>query len=161
MIGAKVHHGRLTAPIKETFKALIINSVQSLIRDGVTARLTSALSASNPPEEADGGNSSESHDGLETTDDEIAGFQIVRAIGAQKVDPNRIVMRDAKSYCAVLLDDNNRKTIVRLHFNSVTAKYLGTFGGKDEAKVAVEGPVDIYKHSKAILKRLDELAGEA
>jgi len=161
LIGSKVYPGRLTASIKETFKSLIVNSVKSLIRDGVTERLTSALSASNPPEETDTLASSETSDGLETTEDEIAGFQIVRAIGAQKVDPKRIIMRDAKSYCAVLLDDNNRKTIVRLHFNSATSRYLGTFAGKEETRVEVESPVDIYKHGKAILKRLDELAGEA
>ena len=66
-------------------------------------------------------------------------------------------MRDAKSYCAVLLDDNNRRTIVRLHFNSPTARHLGLFSGKDENRVSVDGPVDIYQHSEAILKRLDEL----
>lgn len=53
-------------------------------------------------------------------------------------------MRDAKSYCAVLLDDNNRKTIARLHFKSPTARFLGTFAGKDETRDAVEGSVDLY-----------------
>ncbi len=33
-------------------------------------------------------------------------------------------MRDAKSYCAILLDDNNRKPIFRLHFNQ-SQWYIG------------------------------------
>ncbi len=74
------------------------------------------------------------------------------------VDIGRIFLRDSKSYCAILLDDNNRKTIARLWFNSQTVQYLGTFVGKDETKVNVAGPVDIYKHSDAILARIDELA---
>lgn len=61
--------------------------------------------------------------------------------------------------CAILLDDNNRKTVARLWFNSATARYLGTFKGKDETRMSVTGPVDIYQHSKAILARLEELAG--
>lgn len=86
-------------------------------------------------------------------------MNIVRAIGARKVDPKRIVMRDAKSYCAILLDDNNRKSIARLHFNSATSRHFGTFAGKDETRHAVEAPLDIYQHEEAILKRLDELEG--
>src|SRR3546814_6517260 len=53
----------------------------------------------------------------ETTEEEIEGFNIIRAILREDVDVRRIVMRDAKTYCAVLLDDNNRKPIARLHFN--------------------------------------------
>ncbi len=37
---------------------------------------------------------------------EIDGFNIVRAICSKFVAPERVVMRDAKSYCAILLDDN-------------------------------------------------------
>ena len=40
-------------------------------------------------------------------------------------------MRDAQSYCAVLFDDNNRKPIVRLHFNG-KQKFVTVF---DAAKV--------------------------
>jgi hypothetical protein len=73
--------------------------------------------------------------GVMTTADEISGFHIIQAIASRLVSPNRIVMRDAKSYCAILLDDNNRKTIARLHFNGLTAKYLGLFSGKERADI--------------------------
>ncbi len=67
-------------------------------------------------------------------------------------------MRDAKSYCAILLDDNNRKPLARLHFNSPTARYLGVFSGKnEEERRPVQGPVDIYQHTDAILARVQEL----
>ena len=66
-------------------------------------------------------------------------------------------MRDAKSYCAVLLDDNNRKTLARMHFNSATSRYFGTFEGKDETRHSVVEPIDIYAHEAAILKRIEEL----
>ena len=68
-------------------------------------------------------------------------------------------MRDAKSYCAILLDDNNRRTLARLHFNSPTARYLGLFEGKDEARHSVSGPVDIYQHADALLARIREFEG--
>jgi len=157
LIAGKIHTGRLTTQIRDNFKSLILSSVASLIRDRVTERLTSALSASVPGEEDDSDTRGE--EATFTTEDEIAGFNIVRAIGAKAVDPKRIVMRDAKSYCAILLDDNNRRTIARMHFNSPTARYFGTFTGKDETRHAMLDPVEIYQHAESILKRIQELAG--
>lgn len=156
LIAGKVHTGKLTQAVKESFKTLIVGSVSSLIRDRVNERLTSALTASNPVEETDDATTVE--EATFTSEDEIAGFNIVRAIAAKAVDPKRIVLRDAKSYCAILLDDNNRKTIARLHFNSPTARYFGTFAGKDETRHALMEPVQIYQHDEAILKRLAELS---
>lgn len=157
LIGGRVRQGRMTATLRESFKSLIVNSFQSLVRDSVNERLTSALSASNNSDEEEV-EVEENTGGIDTTEDEIAGFNIVRAIGAKKVDPKRIVMRDSKSYCAILLDNNNRKTIARLWFNSSTSKHFGTFEGKEETRVGVADPVDIYQHSAAILARIDELA---
>ena len=157
IIAGRVQPGRLTTGKKEEFKGLIVGSISALIRDRVNERLTSALTASNPMEEEEETGAPE--EATITTEDEVAGFNIVRAIAAKVVDPKRIVMRDAKSYCAVLLDDNNRKTIVRLHFNSPTARYLGTFTGKEETRHSLADPVQIYQHDEAILKRVAELAG--
>lgn len=158
LIAAKVHPGRLTTQIRDTFRSLIMQSVSSLIRDKVTERLTSALTASNPTEEAEGEN--EVTEATFTSQEEVDGFNIVRAIASRLVDPKRIIMRDAKSYCAILLDDNNRKTVARLHFNSPTVRYLGTFNGKDETRVSVTEPIEIYKHESAILMRLEQLASQ-
>jgi len=157
LIAGRVSPGRFTAAVRDAFAPLIANAVATLIRDKVTDRLTSALrSGGEDIEEVPEAPQEE----LETTPEELEGFNIVRAIGARKVDPKRIVIRDAKSYCAILLDDNNRKSIARLHFNSATSKHFGTFEGKHETRHSVSAPVDIYGHEKAILKRLQELDGE-
>lgn len=156
LISSRIHDGRLTPAVRDVFKNLIVASVSALIRDRVNERLTSALSASNPPEDDSSETSSDGE--IVTTEEEIAGFNIVRAIGSRVVHPRRIVMRDAKSYCAVLLDDNNRKPIARLHFNSPTARYLGTFSGKEETRHPVSDPVDLYQHAEAILSQIQRLA---
>ncbi len=147
----------MTAAVKETFKALIVNSFQTLVRESVNERLTSALTATNTVADTPPSPESEDTDGVETTEEEVTGYNIIRAIAAQKVDIGRIAMRDSKSYCAILLDDNNRKTVARLWFNSPTARYLGTFVGKEETRIGIDGPADIYKHSKAILARIQGL----
>ena len=156
MMAARISLKPLTASAKTTVRGLIVSSVANLIRDRVNERLTSALTVANPVEPivdevADAGGP------VTTTQDELDGFQIIRAIASRLVDPKRIVMRDAQTYCAVLLDDNNRQPLVRLRFNSPTARYLGTFAGKEETRQRVAEPVDIYKHDAAILQRVSEL----
>lgn len=162
LMAARVQNGRMTAAVKEQFSGILSASIAALIRDRVNDRLTSALNVANPSptmvEEGANDDMSEG-DGVITTDDEIGGFRIVQAICARLVDPKRIVIRDSKSYCAILLDDNNRKSIARLHFNSPTTRYVGTFVGKDETRHTVSALTDIYKLEANITERLNELEG--
>jgi hypothetical protein len=56
-------------------------------------------------------------------------------------------MRDSKSYCAILLDDNNRKPICRLHLNR-GIKYIGLFDAeRNEERVRIETLDDIFTHA--------------
>ena len=133
----------------------LVKLIAALIRDGVNERLETAIKQGASPEE--GIPEIEAASDIETTQVEIDGFNIIRAICAGKVEPSRVFMRDAKSYCAVLLDDNNRRTIARLHFNSDTSRHLGLFAGKDERRESIGDPVDIYRYREEILGRIDEL----
>jgi hypothetical protein len=165
LIAKRVTNGQFTAAVREQFQSVLANSIAQIIRDRVNDRLTSALHVANPePIPIDEGASddpSEPGDGVLTTEEEMGGFRIVQAIAARHVDPKRVVIRDSKSYCAVLLDDNNRKTLVRLHFNSPTTRYVGTFEGKTEARHPVTALTDIYKLEPQIVARLAELGGQS
>jgi len=93
-----------------------------------------------------------------------ARIHIIRAILREIIPVNRVIMRDQQSYCGILLDDNNRKPICRLHFNG-SKKYIGFFdGSKDqrdrpqEVRVLLEHIDDIYKHAdrfKATISRYE------
>jgi hypothetical protein len=93
----------------------------------------------------------ESESGIVTTQEELDGYQIVKAIACSEVKPYRVAHRDSKSYFAILLDNNNRKPIARLWFNGKKQKYLGLF---DENKVETKHPLDnledIYGHAAEI-----------
>ena len=148
LIAAKVISGRRTQSIKAVIARHIPNAFNAVVRAKLDAKWSSAMS-----EEAESEPASSSE--IETTAEEIEGFNIVRSIGSEIVSPDRITIRDSKSYCAVLLDDNNRNPIVRLRFNSPTTKHLGTFDAdKNEALHLVETPVEIYKHKQVILERI-------
>ena len=55
-------------------------------------------------------------------------------------------MRDVRSYCGILLDNNNRQPICRLQFNRST-KYLSLFHNDDEERVRVDDVDDIYGYA--------------
>jgi hypothetical protein len=91
-----------------------------------------------------------------TTSEELEGLHIIRAILHSLVSPRRILMRDAQSYCAILLDDNNRKPLCRLRFNNTQKLSLGIFNDqKEEERFALEGVDDIYNYSEQLKSTLN------
>jgi predicted type IV restriction endonuclease len=156
-VAGKVHEGSITKNVRENVQRLLPSTISEIIRDLVTNRLNSALEAAKPQQkDAVEPATVEAYENI-TTDDELAGWRIVQAIAAKLVKPDRIVTRDQKSYCAILLDDNNRKSVVRLHFNGITAKYLGTFIHKDETRHLLTDLSDIYHYAPLIEARIEEL----
>ena len=80
----------------------------------------------------------------------MEGYNIVRAIAVSEIPVERITARDTKSYFGVLLDNNNRKPICRLHFNR-KKKFLGLLDEtKNETRVPIERVSDIYMHADQI-----------
>lgn len=151
LIGRQIHDGSVTKAVAEQLKPAIQAALDELVRDRIQDRLSitfrSEASAPANPAAEEPANDNE----IVTTDEEREGFMIVRAIGAKIVPVERITLRDAKSYCAILMDDNNRRPICRLYFNSPTTKNLGLFDAeKKETRVRVDSPSDIYRNAEAI-----------
>lgn len=90
-----------------------------------------------------------------TTEEEIEGSQIIKAILRESIPSSRIFFRDTQSYFGILLDDNNRKPLCRLHFNS-SNKYVELFhNGKDNGeKQALQNLDDIYKFKQELLSTI-------
>lgn len=159
---AKVYDGSFTQRVRDQFTPLVAKAEKQFLSDRVNDRLKTALGASTytaSSEVADDLPSSQQvsdedldrETGIETTLEELEAYHIVKAIACSEVKPHRIAQRDAKSYFAILLDDNNRKPVARLHFNGKKQKYLGLFDGdKNETRKPVESLDEIYLHTDAI-----------
>jgi len=62
-----------------------------------------------------------------------------------------VAHRDTKSYFGILLDDNNRKPICRLHFNT-GQKYIGLFDKeRKEIRQSINKVTDIYQFTQQLL----------
>ncbi|GAA3654960.1 type I restriction endonuclease [Microbacterium marinilacus] len=163
---SKVYDGSFTQKVRDQFRPLVQKALKQFLSDQVNDRLKTALGAggysaveaapaeavSSPPvAEADLDRDTE----IETTLEELEGYQIVKAIACSEVKPQRIAHRDAKSYFAILLDDNNRKPIARLHFNGKSQKYIGLFDAdKNETREPIDALDDIYRFAGAIRERV-------
>ncbi|MBK8459188.1 MAG: type I restriction enzyme HsdR N-terminal domain-containing protein [Micropruina sp.] len=156
---SRVYHGPITAKVRELFLGIVRKALAQFINERVNERLKTALQGHAPavgaaPVTTTGPSVVETvesiRDEIETTIDEVEGFTIVRAIVVSDVGYDRVVARDTRSYCGILLDDNNRKPICRLHFNRAQ-KYLGMFDeDKRETRVPLARVEDIYLHAEAL-----------
>jgi len=140
---------RYTTPIIDQFTPMVKAAFREVVRDAVQARLSNALAETEILDPKSDAAILEAEEEIVTTDDEREGFMIVRAIVRDILKPSRVVMRDQKSYCGVLVDDNNRKPLVRLHFNR-SIKYLGLFDKEQEERVKIGTLDEIYEHAERI-----------
>ncbi|TFC91046.1 MULTISPECIES: type I restriction endonuclease [Cryobacterium] len=159
----RVYEGAFTQKVREQFTTLVTKATKQFLNDQVNERLKSALGATTfSPAIGEAQAASitsqeiaeedlERDTEIQTTLEELEGYQIVKAIACSEVKPQRVMHRDAKSYFAVLLDDNNRKPIARLHFNGKKQKYLGVFDlDKAETRHAIDSLDEIYLYADAI-----------
>lgn len=152
----QVYSGTITANVKAQFTKLVAESFREFVKGRVNQRIQSALDSGTPelqqPQVEVVTVIAEEEDGVETTEEEIEAFQIVRAILAKHVEPKRVVMRDTKSYCGILLDDNNRKPICRLRFN-FSQKYLSLLDAeRNENRIPISAPIDLFQYEGQLVE---------
>lgn len=158
----QVYSGVITAKVKEQFTPIIKRSLNLLVSDAISERLKSALNQEKQLEAAEAVKLEEitvgeAENGIVTTEEELEGFYIVKSMLRQHVDAKRITYRDALSYFAILLDDNNRKTICRLYLGT-GKKYLVVLDeSKKEIRQEIQGIDEIYQHVDALLNVLNRL----
>jgi hypothetical protein len=159
LFAKQVYPSVVTAKVLEQFTNLTKKAIQNYINDIITERLKTALSKENEKIIAEEKNEEIENNTprVVTTEEEIEGFMIVKTILRQSINANRITYRDNQSYFTILLDDNNRKTICRLYFNS-TKKYLVTL---DEQKKEIKNELntidDIFGYSNLLIETVNNL----
>ena len=153
----------LTANRLSIFREYTKRALTSSINESISSRLKSALSINEnihdtktKENEVLDSIDENSESKVVTTEDEIEGFQIVKAILREVISADRIAPRDTQSYFGVLLDDNNRKPLCRLHLNG-GKKYIELFhNGKDAGeKILINSLDDIYNHKAELQKTVD------
>ena len=138
--------------VRDQFTLITKRAFEQLVSERINERLKHAMTPDTAPA---AGTSpvvmpaeAASEPQIVTSNEELEGFHAVRAILRELVSPKRIVMRDAQSYCAILLDDNNRKPICRLRFNNTQKLRISLFNEKkEELQVSLNSVDDIFNHA--------------
>ncbi|MCC8039027.1 MAG: type I restriction enzyme HsdR N-terminal domain-containing protein [Bacteroidales bacterium] len=159
--GKQVYDGVFTPKVLEQFTGLVKRTISNYINDTISDRLKAVTKEEDTPKavgepviEAAGSPAEEpaSTSKIITTEEELQAFYIIKAILYGTIPVERVTYRDAQTYFAVFIDNNNRKTVCRLYLDSPTNKRL-TFldENKKELHNKIKSIDDIYNFSKELI----------
>lgn len=160
MFTKRVYEGAVTQKILDQFMVLTKRALASHVNDILSERLNIAIQGTDSPstspaiqEKDETPQTTPEEDDkpkIITTAEEMEGFYIVKSICREVLASDRITYRDAQSYFAIFADDNNRRPICRLYFNSAN-KRISTFGAnKEETKYDITTIDDIFNYAQQL-----------
>jgi hypothetical protein len=156
LLAGEVYTGQKSQKVITQFSDIVKRACQQIISDKISDRLKFALEEENTNVQPStpSANNGDSNDeaskdgaGIVTTNEELEAFLTVRAILREKIDVNRVVMRDAKSYRSILLDNTNRKPICRLRFGQ-NKLLIGVLGAdRNEATIQISDLAEMFRYA--------------
>ncbi|KOY86357.1 restriction endonuclease [bacterium 336/3] len=155
----QIYSGVVTQKVIDQFTSIVKKTFQQIISETVNLRLnqavikeTETLQIAEIPKLDVQQNGDDEASKIITTEEELESFYIIKAILRVKIDSNRIFYRDTQSYFGILLDNNNRKPICRLHLNG-SKKYLSLFDGegRSERKIEIRTIDDVYQYAEILI----------
>lgn len=155
---------RVTESVLDNFKNVIKNGSNEYISEVVQNKLKTALKSDENNTFAQQNNSENTQ--IEekteqkliiTTEDELQGFYIVRAMIAEVVDMERIFWRDNQNYLTILLDNKNYKWFCRLYFNNNQKHIIVPDENKKDQRFDIKTLTEIFKFKSIIMKALQRL----
>ena len=161
LLTSRIYEGRVTQQVLDKFTPIVEKALGQFLTERINDRLKSALGAdtnsilpiadtpTETPASADCEDTAGS-DGIETTEEELGAYRIVKAIACAEIPASRITYRDVRSYFSILADDNNRRPILRCYFNT-RVHYIGFVDEeKNEERIVLDTPEDLYLHADRI-----------
>lgn len=158
----QVFSGVITAKYIEYFSKLLKKSFNTLISDMINERLNAALKSEKAKEETEKQAIQEEDEAPEvnkihTTNEELEGYYIVKSIAREVIDGSRITYKDTRSYFAVTIDNNVRKTLCRFYFDGATKWFMLIDEEKNEERNKISSLDDIYRFKETIIDTIKRL----
>jgi hypothetical protein len=165
MLAKQVYSGgAVTIKVMDIFTDITKRAFKQFINESISDRLKSALGEGNniaPRESQNTGDEvgvKNKESLIVTTEEELEGYHLVKALVRDFIDPTRVIQRDTQSYFGILIDDNNRKPLCRLRFNAAQ-KYIGLMDDSNvEVKIAIKSINEIYQYSDRLIERAKKLS---
>lgn len=149
----EIYEGMKTKQTIEKFKPIIKKGMNQFIAEKVNDKLSAALKTSVITDENEAKSQSDTTDESDseviTTPEELEAYTICKVVLKDTIPLNRLFYRDNRSYFNILLDDNIRKWILRVHFNSSGMKI--ELNDDNKTIYELSEPMDIYNLSKEMI----------
>ncbi|MBO5692888.1 MAG: type I restriction enzyme HsdR N-terminal domain-containing protein [Tidjanibacter sp.] len=157
--GKQVYEGVFNQKVLDQFSVLVRRTISNYINEMISDRLKAAIKESNvvavpeskPEEEAVIEVEEKPSRNVVTTVEEMEAFYIVKAILRGVVPVERITYRDAQSYFAIFLDDNNRRLVCRFYLSTDCKRIAFVDENKKESRIEIAKLDDIYQYSNEII----------
>ncbi len=140
LLARRVFGGVLNQNRMEHFTQLSRIAFREFVNDltADTFRRASSIvtgESADAPEEAEdepADNAEEGARGIETTIEEIRGYELVKSVVSEVIDQERVTFRDGKNYCSITIDGKTMSVFARMRFNNPSNKRLSILGpGED------------------------------
>ncbi len=156
----QIYDGVKTKNKIDEFEPIIKKGYKQFINELVNDKLNAALKTTISDNESAVSDSSATSDEsaikdkpeaeIVTTEEEIEGYVTVKILLQETVEAERIFYRDNKSYFNILLDDNIRRWICRLGFNTAN-KYI-QFNDEERTTINIEKVSDIINFKEKLIE---------
>ncbi|GBG96033.1 type I restriction endonuclease [Lactococcus termiticola] len=153
----QIYNGRITSTVKQSFIPIITKGFNQFVAERVNEKLNAALNTNSNVQaeestvEAEEPNSKDDSK-IITTPEELETYTVVKMLVKDNIEPERVFYRDNRSYFNVLLDDNNRKWILR--FWESTNK--STIEIRDFGKFDIQTPLDITTYAEQLKETIEK-----
>jgi len=154
----EIYDGMKTKQILEKFKPIIKKGLNQFISERVNDKLSAALKSSvsidNPETHSESETTECKDTEVITTPEEIEAYTICKVVLKDSIPLDRLFYRDNRSYFNILLDDNIRRWILRVRFNSIGMKI--ELNDEKHTVYELESPIDIYNHADEIINVVEK-----
>jgi len=156
---ADIYPGLKTKQVVEKFSGIVQKSLKQFMNDFLNDKLKTALETTNievsnisaAEEVAASLEAIKSEPEIITTEEELEGYITVKVLLQDCISVERIFYRDNQSYFNILVDDNIRKWICRLHFNRSNNKSI-VFNDENKTTYSLEKVSDIMKYKEDLTR---------
>lgn len=159
--GKQVYDGVFTPKILEQFTGLIKRTIGNYINDIISERLKAAIKENEngtdntaskiPDEQVSHTKQNNTDEKIVTTEEELEAFYIIKSILRNVIPPERVTYRDAQTYFAIFIDNNNRKTVCRLYLSKTRKRLTFLDDNKKEQHNKIASIDDIYNYADQLI----------
>ncbi|PJN56161.1 hypothetical protein PAEVO_28840 [Paenibacillus sp. GM2FR] len=155
VILSDVYPGKKTRQVFEKFNGIVKRSLKEFVNDILNDKLQTALANTNSEQVSNKEVATtiekivDERPEIVTTQEELEGYITIRILLKDIISPDRVNYRDNLSYFNILIDNNIRKWICRLHFNSVNK--MIQFNDDEKTTLQLDDVADLISHKEKII----------